>query len=386
MDAKYTTVNDSRSFDASTTTTGQNGGRVSEATPMDTGDDGLQQCCEYCALQPQVAKVETKARFQGKYAFLTYSAPTKDPENLWPLVSKAHIEAMCMFRWVNNPLKRYIIARETHKNGKQHFHVLLEWMTKPQFKMDFADLDVTPTFRVHPNIQKKVEKGKTKNNWWQTKWCYCLKQDPDPIQSNNNIFPEFTGFVKKFNDMEAWLQYTKVQNLKPCFPLTLFGLDLEEPRPDQRVRGFIFYGSPGCGKSKGMGDAFRDRKVYQRPAGDGRYPFDSYIGQQVIIYDDCMNATDEELIMAMNVHQIPTDVGPTRNRCRFWPTDQVRVIIWLCNAEGLYILQSERIRSRFRVYRAPECTYPEMVIDGLRIRYGLNDDECTCLKVKSDLL
>lgn len=383
-DGKHLAINKRIKLDTTTTTTRAIGGFIPGSTTLCDGTSIPEEQCTHCDEAGGLDEVETKKRFQGRHAFLTYSAPTKDPEDLWRLVSKSHIEAMCNFRWVNNPLKRYIIARETHKNGKQHFHVLLEWMTKPQFpNLRFADLDVVDGFTVHPNIQKKVEKGKTKNNWWEVKWCYCLKQDPDPIQMNNNVFPVFTGFVKKYNDMSAWLEYTKVENLKPCFPLTIFGMYLGEPRPEERVRGYVFYGSPGCGKSKGMGDVFRDRKVYQRPPGDGRYPFDSYVGQQVILYDDCMSVNDEELINCMNVHQISTNVGPTRNVNRFWPRDQVRVIMWFCNIEGLYILRSDRIRSRFLVRRAPGCTYGAADIDKAAFDFNLSEIETKPLIVNT---
>lgn len=79
-----------------------------------------------------------------------------------------------------------------------------------------------------------------------------------------------------------------------------------------------------------MCEQFGGKSVYMRQS-DGKYPFDSYLTEEVILYDDCTPRL-EELLYVSNTFSMRCRVyGPTRYYDRWFEANSSRIIVVLSN-------------------------------------------------------
>lgn len=249
-------------------------------------------------------------------------------------------------------------------SGKWHFHALVFFPEKIRSRdMRFFDIDC-PNCEGghHPNIQHR---GKKVKEWDQNKFEYCMKEDLEPLMSENFIAPFYKnskGFTKCKQDYENWLQALRESKLKvikeikmpynPSAPFSHFEFNTE---PTRRAL-LILHGKPGCGKTKWVQNSFQGHRVFFR--NPHKYPYEGYRGQNVIVFDDVpedigVKVVPEEIISVLNFYRTP-DVhvwGSTRYTSVKYPDNHQRYIIWLMNTDkikGVWqnVLTDPRIVSR----------------------------------------
>lgn len=89
-------------------------------------------------------------------------------------------------------------------------------------------------------------------------------------------------------------------------------------------------GPASVGKTAWMCRVFADKRVYLRQ-GDSKYPFDSFYGERVIVYDD-VTPRMEELLYVSNTYTMRVRVyGPTRYTDRWFEKNSSRILVVLTN-------------------------------------------------------
>lgn len=105
--------------------------------------------------------------------------------------------------------------------------------------------------------------------------------------------------------------------------------------------------------------------MYRRAAG-AQFPFDNYLQEQIILYDDNMPKF-EEIVAVSNYYQSPTNIlGHQRYNTKQWKAKQHRLMIVLTNHMPEYGQHMAAVESRFRFITLAEGD----------LLYDPNEDPC----------
>lgn len=299
-------------------------------------------------------KQRSNFRFVGKNVGLTF--PQCD-------ISMFEFKyAMSMWGSKQQSFSKWVAGREKHEDGKHHFHLYLHYPQKLDTKdarfWDLPDLDHNGWF--HPNITKFSNKS-TQDQI--DKWISYCKKEGEWVQegflSNLFTFIHWKDYNKKKRDLAQWEQDSKAQQLIDPFPFSLPNdLKVNKPVKDDhgnynKKRHWLLLGPPDCGKSHWLNSEFKGKKVHMRPKNEkygGPFEFNTYNGEQVVLYDDTVPKLDE-LIDVANIFEIKTQTyGGQRYQNNYWPLGQARVIIWMLNPEQLpeYAQQGNQ---RYKIFK-----------------------------------
>lgn len=238
-----------------------------------------------------------------------------------------------------------MVAKELHRDGSPHYHCLVSFVKK---------IDVTNPRHFdlaghHPNF-RTIKRGK--DNFFNT--AEYVMKGGDYVSENINLFPNSKNFRKKKSDHDAWCDHVLEKMTKEVeWPIVLpEGTVLQKPTDPHtcKKRHVWLYGESDLGKTHWAHETFAGQKIYI--ASTATYAFDSYKGQEVIIFDDVkLDSTYKELICAMsNYFRCPSPLPQTRYNQKFWPINQLRTIIIICNAAPGADLTSEPwFTNRFNV-------------------------------------
>lgn len=145
-------------------------------------------------------------------------------------------------------IRRWIVARQTHKSGAIHYHAGIE----VEKKFDIKDIKKTFRFRVgmNPNyIQYTPSVSKETKPDFEG-WAYYCMKDKDYI-SEWEKFWHPNDFCKRRRDLEAFEIYNYEKTLQSPFPFMLpEGTIVNEPRPQDKKVNFWIYGDPNFGKTE----------------------------------------------------------------------------------------------------------------------------------------
>lgn len=332
------------------------------------------------AEQKEEKKLKGGFTFKGKCVFLTYSNTCYDiREDKTAEISKTVI--MNHFKKEEFNMSKGIVCQELHNSGKWHFHALIYFHEKLQFKNQACfDIPCKKCGKHHPNIQGRAQKNRA--SWEQTKIEYIQKDDPNPLTFGNFLpafFKNSKGFTKAKMDYDNWLaarlkaKLTPVTEFKmpynPKAPINLYEIPtLESSGVQLRRRLLVFHGEPGCGKTKWVQDTFGDKKAYVR--SHTKYPYEKLSDENVVIWDDIpLNTPNviEEIIHLLNINKVATHVyGDARYNANYYPANSIRVIIWIMNTDRLinweHVLKDPRITSRtFCTWRVVKEVEEELV-------------------------
>lgn len=272
--------------------------------------------------------------------------------------------AACLSADQRESIKSWVCGRERHGNGTHHFHLAIGFNQRPDVRRsDFVDVPCTmgcnPAAYHHPNI-RVIQRGGV-----QRVHEYCIK-DGDFAEWQTDLFPSSAGFRNRYSDLAAWAVHRQQRGRsEPEWPIRLPGAEtkegkeapctyqVREPLASDRRRIIFITGKPGAGKSRWINAAFGGSRVYMRPTGTDEqvinHPFDSYEGEQVIIYDDVLPFPSiGELIRLCNVWNVFMAVpGNTRYRVRYLPLHQPRLILLVYNSVNQCpYVRDERFTSR----------------------------------------
>lgn len=109
-------------------------------------------------------------RVQARALALTWSCPTgKDVHAFDLLGGKEHIlEKLKAQRFGNNQVECALVSRETHKNGKAHFHAYVKYTSR----INVVNMRSWDLYDIHPNI-------KVVSDW--RKWVRYVIKDGDYV-------------------------------------------------------------------------------------------------------------------------------------------------------------------------------------------------------------
>lgn len=247
-------------------------------------------------------------------------------------------------------IKSYVIGKETHQDGSDHYHVLLLFVKAPDWRSSRClDLQING-LNFHPNIKKVGASAKD----YQFAAEYCMKEDPHFLTKNFDWIRNSANFVKLTTDHNAWRAYISRRRLTEVeFPLA-FPAHLNWPPITNigKKRHIWIVGRPDAGKSSLVHTLFDNKLVFFRPAGS-KYPFDGYNQEQVLIYDDCYPPFAELSQIANNYTSPQPIAGDQRYHQKYWKPNQQRLVIVLHNDSPQDLYQHSQwapVDSRFNVF------------------------------------
>lgn len=254
-------------------------------------------------------------RVQTKKLFLTYA-------NSGDLTKE---DILVFWQGKQPSPKSYIIAREiAPTTGLPHIHALLT------FETPFSTRS-RQSLLVH-GIGVNVQKVGNKDSDIQRVYEYCRK-DGDYIESGWDLWTNSSNFIKKRGDFESWNTYRYNLTLQSPYPFTLPDGNtlVGDPDPADKQRHYWLWGETTVGKTYWMSEEFGGKRVYVRAPGTANYPYDTYQGQEVIIFDDVVPKLDELLHMSNSTKLRMPVYGNTRYKVIHLKPESIRTLIVLSN-------------------------------------------------------
>lgn len=282
-------------------------------------DAGEEQDVDDIGLAEVGPDSEGKFRIQCKAFFLTYSqvGETKEFD-----VCSAIIE-----RYHSKGIKCLECATESHRDTGKHFHIFL-LLDK---RLDSRDPKCFDVCGFHPNIKKVTKKIGSLNKIYH----YLCKEGniPKSFAQEFDFFPSSERFIAKKADFLAWLDYKKERKKpEPVFPrIGPHRISIHAPVDSNRKRHYWIYGPFGCGKTTWFEREFGASRYFKVNCL-GRYPFDGYEGQTVILYDDGFPGKFHLTTLCNPRQQRQHVPGDTRYCERYLAPSQPLLLIVLMNA------------------------------------------------------
>jgi hypothetical protein len=240
------------------------------------------------------------------------------------------------------PIVAFLGCMEEHQDGNLHSHMYLKFGKKVDIK-DVRYFDIKgPEDKVyHPNIQrpKVVERV----------WDYIMKKCVYTTDINFHDHT-ITGFAQRQKDVEAFINYVKLKSRTPVpWPIKLPNGEDFDPRTLGNKRHLWIVGPPDCGKSTWWLNTFEGCRVYVRQ--QSKYPYDHYVDEEVIIFDDFFPSFAE---IASVSSVVPSGIacpvyGHTRYHPRYWAPDVDKVMIVLSHRPPEYKSEQALVESRFNI-------------------------------------
>lgn len=239
-------------------------------------------------------------------------------------------------------------------DGSHHYHCLLIFVKAPDFRsVRCFDLMLNGR-QYHPNIRKVGAAVKDH----QCAAEYCMKDDPAYLTLNFDFIRNSANFTKIWNDHVAWKAHLARRRLKDVtWPLKFPShLGWRDAYNLGKRRHIWITGRPDCGKTLMINQMFDGLRRYLRPAAS-KYPFDSYMQEEVIIYDDTYPPFTEAVAVSNNYSAETPIVGDQRYHQKTWMAYQQRVMIVLSNLPLRACYNSSDLPgmlARFKRYTVPD--------------------------------
>lgn len=266
---------------------------------------------------------EKKFRISTKKLFLTYPQCDVSKNDLLSyLKEKGHIVT-------------YYIGCEKHEDGNLHLHAAVHYSVK----IDTRDERFFDYKGFHPNVQSARN--------WSSVCSYCSKGG-DFITSTELDISDPTNYRKRKEDFNEWQKdMQKRSRVEVKWPLQLPNGATFDPSTMEKKRHLWLVSKPDYGKTTWIQNTFEGQKVFLR--AKTKYPYDSYEGQQVIIFDDIFPTWDEIAAVSITYKIESTVFGDTRYRNVYWPLKVNMVMIVLANHPPNYGSHDEAFNARFNV-------------------------------------
>jgi hypothetical protein len=261
-------------------------------------------------------------RFSARSAFITYPRCPVTPSEYFRYVEfKSDLVKSCFGK------------QEHHADGSLHLHMYIAFHKKHD-SHNCRHFDITvpvdgkdPTV-YHGNIKNSRGKGSIVGIWEYL--CKNGGVPPTDVIGHTELYPVSKNFRKDFGDRTQWLNYLSVSGMPlPRYPITLpDGVHIETPQAGDKKRHYWIHGPANSGKTYWLERniyCFRNYKV-----AESKYPFDDYINETIIVYDDISPIASHLLSLANSSEHPRTVPGETRYHRRSIPAGTVTLII-VCN-------------------------------------------------------
>jgi len=232
------------------------------------------------------------------------------------------------------PFGEFASAREQHLDGDFHIHVFVAFQRRKDVQSSRA-FDIHHAGAVyHPNIQKCESRAN---------WLKYISKEGDNGVSELVAGPSFNPLGEELGKRKSlyldylWsVDYQTLQNLKePSFPIELQcegGITHQMDRPDPKLkrRNWWIVAPPNAGKTRWLNRMFAGTKVYC--PREGKYPFEGYRDQDIVVYDDRAGVRFEEFASVLNTWNIIMPIaGEIRYVTQNWKMGHTRSVIVLSN-------------------------------------------------------
>lgn len=233
----------------------------------------------------------------------------------------------------------YASARESHADGHFHLHLFCSYLKRLDVRsarhFDVAFEGVT----YHPNIQKT----KSKVAWLEyiSKGDDCGGGPLDEARYSGDIHydPLSEPLGKRKSRWEDW-QWSEAFRVSRQLKAVEFPIKLEceekksyemlAPDPRNKKRSWWIVAPPNAGKTLWLNRTFAGVSIYSPRTGP--YPFEGYLDQDIIVYDDREGVTFAEFASVLNTWEIVTPIaGQVRYRTQNWKLGHTRSVIVLSN-------------------------------------------------------
>lgn len=280
-------------------------------------------------------------RLQGKQFALTY--PRCEVERA--------VFDEC-FRKQHGPFAEYGSARESHADGGHHMHVFVSYQQRKDLRSARA-LDVAIDGVVYHG---KYEKCRDRADWLRyiSKEGDCAVPVAEPREAFDPLLEPIGKRKSKYVDFRWSEDFRTQRSLKPvAFPVRLEceGITYELAAPDPRCkrRSWWIVAPPNAGKTRWLNRTFAGCAIYSPRTG--KYPFEGYADQDIIVYDDRSGVLFEEFASVLNTWDIVQPIaGEVRYVTQNWKLGHTRTVIVLSNKtieESMEAGDVQRMRKRF---------------------------------------
>lgn len=284
-------------------------------------------------------------RFQGRRIFLTFPRSTAFSESrlLYHLRRLSHAS-------------KWVYSREKHSDGELHWHVLVWFTRKVRRPGTFFNFD---------NFKCNIRTMKSKEDELQV-IRYILKKGSYTYSEGDiakHIFEKgWKNFQRERADFDSWLKFMRKVNRDDhvVFPVTLEGTDLviDAPDPSVKKRHWLIIGPAEHGKTPWVQDHFPDNETFY-VLDDDKNPYDTYDGEQYIVYDDVLPQSIREIKKVANQDKVDVAApGHQRYNPKFMPAGRTRLVIIVCNPNSRPPYEyDEAFQLRFNTFEWPEDVY-----------------------------
>lgn len=229
------------------------------------------------------------------------------------------------------------VVQEEHKDGTPHLHVWCRWVQQKDIRSERA-FDIGALALGSPKFHPNIQKCKSDSQWRDYMRKTGVSVSGSDIQPANcfDFLRPPSGKVKStFNDEVFRHNMYLQQNLKEIpWPIKLetAGATFLMPKPDPKIkkRNWWIVAPPNTGKTHWLNRTAAGCKIYMPRMG--KYPFEGYGDQELIVYDDRKGVTFEEFSDVLNTWDMPHPVyGEVRFVTANWRMGTTRSVIVLSN-------------------------------------------------------
>jgi len=259
---------------------------------------------------------------------------------------------------------QYASAREQHVDGHFHLHLYVAYRRRVDVQSSrHFDVSVEGS-TYHPNVQKVRNRSQ---------WLQYISKGPDHGVADLHADDGFNPLAEPLGKRKSlWLDYqwsrdfAVQQSLRPVqYPVLLRCADRDHEllAPDPRVkrRNWWIVAPPNAGKTRWLNKTFAGQRIYSPRTG--LYPFEGYLDQDIIVYDDRGDVPFSEFASVLNTWDIIQPVaGQVRYTAQNWKLGHTRSIIVLSNhtiEESMPVEDHARMRKRFLQIINPVLIPPE---------------------------
>lgn len=265
---------------------------------------------------------------------------------------------------------QFASAREQHQDGSYHLHVFVSYISRINVR-SARHFDVSIAGQTyHPNTQACRD---------TRKWLRYISKGSDhgvdalrrmEDQAINPLDYPIGKRKQIAADLQWSAQYRQLAALADIrYPITLKTSTAEYcmPKPDPRIkkRSWWIVAAPNAGKTRWVNRCFAGQRIYCPRMG--KYPFEGYLDQDIIIYDDRKSVSFEEFSDVLNTWNIVHPVyGEVRFLTQNWKVDHCRAVIVLSNKTIEESMPQEdwlRMKKRFIQIVNPTLIPPEELSD-----------------------
>lgn len=245
----------------------------------------------------------------------------------------------------------YASAREPHADGNFHLHLFCSYFKRLDVRSS-RHFDVAiEGVNYHPNIQK------TKN---KLAWLEYINKGDDygKLEGDIRYDPLLEPLGKRKSRWEDW-QWSEAFRASRQLKAVEFPIKLEceekkcyemlKPDPRNKKRSWWIVAPPNAGKTLWLNRTFAGVSIYSPRTG--AYPFEGYMDQDIVVYDDREAVSFAEFASVLNTWEIVMPIaGQVRYRTQDWKVGHTRSVIVLSNRTIEEVMPQDdwnRMKKRF---------------------------------------